>query len=71
MKFPHKDEKDMAALERLPRTAYAHDDRPYLSTQRYSLSPDFEADDVAAKNRVDTQSAMENQWWMNQWKEST
>ena len=71
MKFPHKDEKDMAALKRLPSTAYAHEDRPYLFTQRYSLSPDFEASDVVAKARVDMQSAQENQWWMNQWKENT
>ncbi len=70
MKFPFKDEKDVAALERLPRTAYAYDDRPYLSTQRYSLSPDYEQSDVAAKARVDLQSAQENQWHLWNWKQN-
>jgi hypothetical protein len=71
MKYPSKDEKDIAALERLTGTAYAEDDMPFLSTNRYQLSPDYEPSDVTAKARVDTQSAMENAWWMQQWKEST
>lgn len=68
MKFPFKDDKDIAALERLPHTAFAYDDRPYLSTQRYSLSPDYEISDVVAKARVDLQSAQENQWYLWNWK---
>jgi hypothetical protein len=71
MKYPHKDELDIAALNRLPHSAYAEDDMPFLRTQRYSLSPDYEPSDVVAKQRVDVQSAMENLWWMNHWKENS
>lgn len=63
MNFPYKDDKDLAAIERLPNTAYAEDDIPFIHTERYSLSPDYEPSDVAAKRRLDTQSAMENLWW--------
>lgn len=63
MNFPHKDDQDRAALSRLASTAYAEDDMPFLRTQRYSLSPDYENSDVIAKQRVDTQGAMENLWW--------
>ena len=69
MTYPFKDEKDIAALERLPSTAYAEKDHPYLFTQRNSISPDFEASDVIAKQRVDLQGALENQWWLNHNKE--
>ena len=63
MKYPHKDDKDIAALNRLPSTLYATDDKPFLATQRYSLSPDYEFDDVMAKVRVDTQGCMDNMYW--------
>lgn len=69
MNFPHKDEKDIAALSRLASTAYAEDDMPFLRTQRYSLSPDYEASDVTSKQRIDLQGAMENLWWLNYNKE--
>jgi len=69
LNFPHKDEQDLTALSRLASTAYAEDDMPFLRTQRYSLSPDYEASDVAAKQRVDLQGAMENLWWLEHNKE--
>lgn len=69
MSFPHKDEQDLAALRRLASTAYAEDDMPFLRTQRYSLSPDYEPSDVTAKQRVDIQGALENQWWLEHNKE--
>jgi len=47
------------------------DDKPFLSTQRYSLSPDYEPSDVLAKQQVDTQAAMDMQYSMQQWKERT
>lgn len=64
MKYPYKDDLDIEALNRLPSTEYFVDDKPFLSTQRYSLSPDYEPSDVTAKQRVDTQGAMENLWWL-------
>lgn len=71
MKYPHKDALDEEALNRLPSTQYAVEDKPFLSTQRYSLSPDYESSDVTAKLRVDTQGAMDMQYWLSVWKEST
>jgi hypothetical protein len=68
MNYPHKDDADIAALDRLPGTAYATDDKPFLATQRYSLSADYEFDDVSAKVRVDMQGCLDNQYWMAVWK---
>ncbi len=70
MRYPAKDDTDIAALDRLPSTAYAEDDMPFLRTQRYGLSPDYEPSDVIAKARVDMQGAMEMQYSLEQWKES-
>jgi hypothetical protein len=67
--YPHKDDKDIAALERLAHTAYVDTDKPFLFTERYGLSPDFDPADVVAKQRVDMQGAMENIWWLQAWKE--
>jgi hypothetical protein len=69
--YPYPADEVVNALERLPHTAYAEDDKPFLSTQRYQLNPDFEISDVDAKALVDLQGAMEMQWSMQQWKERT
>lgn len=68
MNYPHRDDAQQAALTRLPSTKYLDDDKPFLSTQRYSLSPDYEPSDVIAKLQVDTQGAMDMQWSMDDWK---
>jgi hypothetical protein len=67
MTFPFPTDDDIQALERLPRSAYAEDDMPFLRTQRYCLSPDYEPTDVLAKQRVDMQGAMEMQYSLEQW----
>ena len=67
MNFPYPTDEDVAALDRLPHTMYAEDDMPFLRTQRYSLSPDYEVSDVLAKARVDMQGSMEMQWQLEQW----
>ncbi len=69
MNYPHRNEQEAASLERLPQTMFAEDDKPFLATQRYSLSPDYEPADVAAKQQVDTHGTMDNQYWLNVWKE--
>lgn len=69
MNYPHRDDVQQAALNRLPSTKYVEDDKPFLSTQRYSLSPDYEPSDVEGKRLVDTQAAMDMQYSMQQWKE--
>ena len=69
MNYPYRSEAQEAALARLPSTKYSEDDMPFLSTQRYSLSPDYEPSDVIAKQQVDTQSAMDMQYSLKQWKE--
>ena len=67
MRYPYPTEEDVAALDRLPHTAYAEDDMPFLRTQRYSLSPDYEESDVTAKARVDMQGAMDMQYRLQHW----
>jgi hypothetical protein len=71
MNYPFRTEEQQASLERLSATKYSEDDMPFLATQRYSLSPDYEPSDVIAKQQVDTQGAMDMQFSMKQWKEST
>ena len=70
MNYPFRTEEQQASLERLSATKYSEDDMPFLATQRYSLSPDYEPSDVIAKQQVDTQGAMDMQFSMKQWKES-
>ena len=60
MNYTYRDEAQTAALKRLSATAYAVTDKPFLFTQRYSLSPDFEPSDMTAKLQVDTQGCMDN-----------
>ena len=69
MNYPHRSDEQQASLTRLPSTKYLEDDKPFLSTQRYSLSPDYEPSDVLAKSQVDLQGAMDMQYSMQQWKE--
>jgi len=69
MNYPFRTSEQEAALKRLPATKYSEDDKPFLSTQRYSLSPDYEPSDVIAKRQVDTHAAMDMQYSMQQWKE--
>jgi len=71
MNFPFPTDDDIQALERLSRSAYAEDDMPFLRTQRYCLSPDFETSDVIAKQRVDMQGAMETQHSLEQWRKES
>lgn len=67
MNYPYRTDEQQASLERLPATAYAETDMPFLFTQRYSLSPDYEPSDVIAKQQVDTQAAMDMQYSLKQW----
>ena len=70
MNYPYPSEEDTKALERLLHSAYAEEDMPFLRTQRYCLSPDFETSDVTAKARVDLQGALDMQYSLAQWKEN-
>jgi hypothetical protein len=69
--YPYRSDAQEAALKRLPATAYAETDKPFLFTERYSLSPDFEPSDVTAKRQVDLQGCLDNQYWMAVWKENS
>jgi hypothetical protein len=71
MNYPTKTEQDETDLERVQHSHYAYDDQPFLGTQRFSLSPDYEFTDVAAKVRVDMQGAMEMQYSLEQWKKES
>ena len=67
--YPYRSEAQEAALTRLPATKYSEDDMPFLFTERYSLSPDYENSDVLAKRQVDVQGNQDNQWWLAFWKQ--
>jgi hypothetical protein len=71
LNYPFRNEEQQASLERLPATKYSEDDMPFLATQRYSLSPDYEPSDVIAKQQVDTQGAMDMQYSLKLWKENS
>jgi hypothetical protein len=62
--YPYRDEQQQAALEHLAHGPYASDDKPYLSTQRYSLSG-YEPHNIADKQAVDAQGVIENWIWYN------
>jgi len=68
--YPYRSDAQQASLERLPSTRYSEDDMPFLFTQRYSLSPDYESSDVIAKAQVDLHGCLDNQYWLQQWKEA-
>ena len=65
--YPHRTEAQEAALTRLPATKYSEDDMPFLFTERYSLSPDYEVSDVLAKRQVDVLGALDMQYSLKQW----
>ena len=68
--YPYPTDEVVNALERLPHTAYAEDDKPFLSTQRYQLSPNYDPSDVVAKDQVDLQGSLDMQYSMAVWKGS-
>ncbi len=67
MNYPYRTDEQQASLDRLPATKYSEDDAPFLYTQRYSLSPDYEPSDVVAKQQVDTQGATDMQYSLKHW----
>jgi hypothetical protein len=70
MSYPYRTDAQQAALERLPATPYSKDDMPFLATQRYQLSPNYDPSDVVAKEQVDLHGCLDNQYWYAQWKEN-
>ena len=71
LSYPHRTDAQEAALNRLNSTAYATEDKPFLFTERYSLSADYDPSDVVAKRQVDLHGAMDNFYWMQKWKENS
>ena len=69
MNYPYRTAQDEKDLERVQHSHYAHDDQPFISTQRFSLSPDYDFEEVIAKTRVDLHGAMDMQYSLQQWKE--
>ena len=67
-KYPYRTDEQQASLERLPSTKYSEDDMPFLATQRYTLSPDYDPSDVLAKAQVDVQGSLDMQYSLQQWK---
>jgi hypothetical protein len=67
MNYIYRNDDEQAALEHLPHSPYAFDDKPFLSTQRYSMSG-FEPRDVQRKAMVDSQGAKDMLYSLEQWK---
>jgi len=67
MNYPYRTDDEQAALNHLAHSPFAFDDKPYLTTQRYSMSG-YEPRDVQRKALVDAQGAAENLWWLNHWR---
>lgn len=65
MKYPFRNPAEESALERIPQTPYSVEDMPFLKTNRYSLSSDFEAHDVLSKEILDRHGVKDNLWWYN------
>jgi hypothetical protein len=63
--YPYRTDAEQSALEHLPHGPFAFSDKPYLSTERYSLSG-FEPRDVEEKRLVDMQGIQDNLYWFNQ-----
>jgi hypothetical protein len=69
LNYPYRTDEQAASLKRLPSTAYLDDDKPFLSTQRYGMSPNYEPSDVLAKLQVDLQGALDMQYSLHQWRQ--
>lgn len=67
MNYPYRNEDEQQALEHLPHSPYAFDDKPYLNTQRYSMSG-YEIREVERKSLVDAQGAKDMQYSLEAWK---
>jgi hypothetical protein len=62
MKYPYRSEEQQAALDHIPHGPFVFSDKPYLFTERYSLSG-FEPRDIVAKRLVDEQGIQDNIWF--------
>lgn len=63
MKYPLRDERQQKAMDDLPSSPYATTDKPFLFTQRYSVTGGFEPYQLQDKELVDDQGAQDNQYW--------
>jgi hypothetical protein len=66
--YPYRDAVTQATLEHMPHSPYDLEDKPFLSTQRYSVSANFDPQLVADKAALDAQGAADNLYWINQWR---
>jgi len=63
--YTYRNDSVQSALEHMAYGPYAHDDKPYLRTQRYSLDSSFEQRDINDKIAIDAQGIKDNVWWYN------
>jgi hypothetical protein len=67
--YPYRTEKEQSTLDHMPHSPYAHDDKPFLNTMRYSMSG-YDSRDVADKARLDAQGAADNLHSLRKWREA-
>ena len=62
MNYPYRTDAQQAILEHMPDSPYSTDDKPYLSTERYSVIG-YEPSDVRNKRLLDEQGLADNEYW--------
>lgn len=63
--YNFRSDREQTTLEHLPHTAFARDDQPYLSTERYSVNINYEPRDIADKRSLDMHGTTDNLYWYN------
>lgn len=63
MRYPLRDDRQQQALEALPSSPYGTIDKPFLFTQRYSVTGGFEPYQLQDKELVDDQGTQDNMYW--------
>lgn len=63
MKYTFRTDTQQRALESLPDSQFISVDKPFLYTQRYSITGGFEPFQLEDKEMVDEQGTQDNQYW--------
>lgn len=63
MLYPLRNDRQQQALNDLPSSSYATTDKPFLFTNRYSVTGGFEINNLDDKELVDDHGAQDNQYW--------
>ena len=68
MNYPYRTDAQEAILTHMPDSPYSTDDKPYLSTERYSVIG-YEESDVRDKRLLDESGLADGWYWFNKTKQ--